>query len=550
MKMRQRRLVTRLILSVIIAFLASMVLTWALHARITKREMSKLFDKVFSDVGADIRSVVDSRMIRKAMILRDCYYEMRNEPWWNDPDESSRRLKELATDLGVDEVIVANSDGWLTHSARRDEVMALNFCEAEGQAREFADLLTTKTEIAQPLLPNSLRGEKIKYVGVWLPDGGFVQVGGKEASVRNISRTALTGLTRDWHVSGSEGGIFITTAGGTVVSHPKAGYEGRQWKIPGDDFYWEKRIIEGFPVYIVVPKSATVADRRVLVSTSAFLNGMALVFAAILVGVVIARYIQDRMREQSAKEMAMARCIQEGAMPRVFPPFPDERRIDIFAMMNTAKEVGGDFYDFYFTGHNKVVFLIADVSGKGVGAALYMMRAKTTIKGIAQTGLPIDEVAKLSNDALSRDNDANMFVTVWIGEINLDTGVLQYVNAGHNPPISICASGKVDYMKARSGLAFGAMPGAKYKSHEVKLEKGDTIYLYTDGITEQPNIKGELYGGERLIAVLKSRLESGVKAVDGAFSPLIDIIFNDTMNYGGEAEQADDCTQLVLRYNG
>lgn len=550
MKMRQRRLVTRLILSVIIAFLASMVLTWVLHARITKREMSKLFDKVFSDVGADIRSVVDSRMIRKAMILRDRYYEMRNEPWWNDPDESSRRLKELATDLGVDEVIVANSEGWLTHSARRDEVMALNFCEAEGQAREFAGLLTTKTEIAQPLLPNSLRGEKIKYVGVWLPDGGFVQVGGREASVRNISRTALTGLTRDWHVSGSEGGIYITTAGGTVVSHPKPGYEGRQWKTPGDDFYWEKRIIEGFPVYIVVPKSATVADRRVLVSTSAFLNGMALVFAAILVGVVIARYIQDRMREQSAKEMAMARCIQEGAMPRVFPPFPDEHRIDIFAMMNTAKEVGGDFYDFYFTGHNKVVFLIADVSGKGVGAALYMMRAKTTIKGIAQTGLPIDEVAKLSNDALSRDNDANMFVTVWMGEINLDTGVLQYVNAGHNPPISICASGKVDYMKARSGLAFGAMPGAKYKSHEVKLEKGDTVYLYTDGITEQPNIKGELYGEDRLMAVLKSRLESGVKAVDGAFSPLIDIIFNDTMNYGGEAEQADDCTQLVMRYNG
>lgn len=550
MNLRQKRLVSRLVVSVIIAFLASMVLTWVLHAKITRREMNKLFDKVFTDVGADIRSVVDSRMIRKAMMLRDRYYEMRNEPWWNDPDESSRRLRELATDLGVDEVIVADADGWLTHSARREEVMAINFCEAEGQAHEFADLLTTKTELAQPLLPNSLRGEMIKYVGVWLPDGGFVQVGGQEASVRNISRTALTGLTRDWHVSGSEGGIFITTAGGTVVSHPKPGFEGCQWKTPGDDYYWEKRIIEGFPVYIVVPKSATMADRRVLVTTSAFLNGMALVFAAILVGVVIARYIQDRMREQSARELAMATSIQESAMPRVFPPFPDEHRIDIFAMMNTAKEVGGDFYDFYFTGPNKVMFLVADVSGKGVGAALYMMRAKTTIKGIAQTGLPVGEVAVRSNDALSRDNDANMFVTIWMGEIDLDTGVLHYVNAGHNPPILLDSAANVEYLNARSGLAFGAMPGAKYKAHEIKLEKGDAIYLYTDGITEQPNSKGELYGEDRLLAALKSRLDSGVKAVDGPTSPLLDAIFSDAMKHGGEVEQADDCTQLVLRYNG
>ena len=551
----QRKLVWRLAGAVAIAFAASMALTWALHERMAKREMHRLFDNVFADVAVDIRERVDARMLRQAMVVRDRTYAMREEAWWSDPDESSRRLRALADELGVDEICIADAKGLLTHSARREEVGALDFSTAEGQAREFAALLADKYEVTQPLLPNTLRGERVKYVGVWLPEGGFVQVGGREKAVRNLARTAVTGLTHGWHVSGDDGGIFITTDNGTIISHPVAGREGGQWRDPGEGFYCERRAIEGFPVYIVIPKRTAIVERRVLVMTSAFLNGMALVLAAVLVGIVIASYVRGQLAAQRKKEMAMAADIQESAIPRTFPPFPGERRIDLFASMNTAKDVGGDFYDFYFSGPSKLTFLVADVSGKGVPAALFMMRAKASIKGISQTGRRLDEVAAAANDALSRDNGANMFVTAWIGEIDLATGVVTYVNAGHNPPIAISAEPGADgrrtrYLRTKPGLVLGMMPGMPYRSETLRLSPGDALYLYTDGITEQPDAKNELFGEERLECDVDGIVKSGQPLFDGARSGLPGAILACVRAHGLGVEQADDCTQLVIRYNG
>ena len=555
MKTSNRRLVFRLVGAVAIAFVASMVLTWILHEKMTKREMQRIFDNVFSDVAVDIRERVDAKMLRQAMLLRDKYYEMREEAWWNDPDESSRRLRELADELMIDEVCIVNADGLLTHSARREEVGALDFTKADGQAKEFAALLTDKFEVTQPLLPNTLRGDMVKYVGVWLPDGGFVQVGARPQSVRNLSRTAVTGLTHGWHVSGDNGGIFITTVNGTIISHPEAGCEGGQWVDPGEESYCEKRIIEGFPVYAVIPKRTAIVERRVLVATSAFLNGMALILASFLVGIVIAGYVKGQISAQRKKEMAMASEIQESTIPRTVPPFPGEHRIDIFADMNTAKDVGGDFYDFYFSGPTKVTFLIADVSGKGVPAALFMMRAKASIKGIAQTGRPIDEVVTTANEALSRDNGANMFVTAWVGEIDLVTGTVNYVNAGHNPPIFISESPDKDgrrtsFMRSTPGLVLGVMPSVKYRSETLQLKPGDAIYLYTDGITEQPDAKNVLFGEERLEQDISSMLAGGTPLFEGSRSRILGAVLACVRAHGLGVEQADDCTQLLLRFNG
>ena len=552
MTRQQKLLVLRLLAAVVTAFVASMALNWILHGHVADRERRKLFEKVFNDVGADIRWRVDVRMIRQAMLARDRYYDMREESWWNDPDESSRRLRALANELGVDEICVADAEGNLTHSARREEVGALNFRTDKGQAHEFVALLDSETEFAQPLMPNSLRGEMIKYVGVWLPDGGFIQVGAGEKSVRNLARTSVTGITNDWHVSGEDGGIYITTGSGTVISHPNEGGEGGVWTEPSDDFYWEKRIIEGFPVYIVFPRHTSVVERRLLVATSAVINCIALVFASILAGIVFAGFAKERMRERVAKDMAMAANIQENSIPRVFPPFVDERRMDIFATMHTARYVGGDFYDFFFTTPSTVAFLVADVSGKGVPAALFMMRAKATIKGETQSGLPLNEVMARVNDALSRDNDANMFVTAWMGVIDLETGEVTFVNAGHNPPILIerPGNGEHKFLRERSGMMLGAMPGLKYRLHTVHLSPGDMIYLYTDGITEQPNGKGELFGEDRLLFAIGTMRSAGVGAIDGAKSPLLSAIFDAVIAHGADVEQADDCTQLVIRYNG
>jgi serine phosphatase RsbU (regulator of sigma subunit)/anti-sigma regulatory factor (Ser/Thr protein kinase) len=551
----QKKLSWRLVGAVAGAFVASMILTWLLHEHMTKRDMHRLFDNVFNDVAVDIRERVDGRMFRQAMALRDKIYEMREEAWWNDPDESCRRLRALADDLRVDEITIADADGTLSHSARRSSVGAFNFRTATGQAREFAALLDDKYELSQPLLPNTLYGEMVKYVGVWMPDGGFVQVGAQEPTVRHLARTAVTGLTHGWHVTGDDGGIYITTGNGTIISHPEAGHEGGQWQDPGKDFYCEKRMIEGFPVYIVIPRHTAVVERRVLVATSAFLNGMALILASVLVGIVIAGYVKGHLAAQRAKEMAMAADIQESAIPRTFPPFSEERRMDIFADMNTAKDVGGDFYDFFFSAPNKFTFLIADVSGKGVPAALFMMRAKASIKGVSQTGRPLAEVVAEANDSLSRDNGANMFVTAWVGELDLETGVVTFVNAGHNPPILIsCKPGadgrRTSYLRTKPGLVLGMMPGMKYRCETLQLSPGDAIYLYTDGITEQPDAQNKLFGEERLESAIAGMIANGMPLFEGARSGLLSAIMACVEAHGLGVEQADDCTQLIIRFNG
>ena len=547
-----RKLVLRLVGAVAAAFVLSMAFTWILHDHMTSHEAYALIDSAFRDVEASIRERVNSRMIRQAMVVRDRLNEMQTMAWWNDPDESCKHLRALADELQVDEICVANAAGLLTHSVRREEVGALNFCKTEGQAREFAALLDKHTEITQPLMPNSLHGDMVKYVGVWMPSGGFVQVGARAAKLRRLSRTAITGISHNWHVSGEDGYIVITTALGTVISHSDPAFEGSQWTDPQDDeFYWKKRDIEGFSVYVVVPKKMAVVERRVLVATSAFLNGMALVLAAFLVGIVIASYVRSQLRVQREKEMAMAAMIQESAIPRVFPPFPGEPRVDFFADMKTAKDVGGDFYDFYFSGPRKITFLVADVSGKGVPAALFMMRAKATIKGIAQTGKPVAEVVEEANDTLCQDNGANMFVTTWIGEINLDTGVVSYVNAGHNPPLLLHASGNApEYIRTPAAVVLGAMEGMRYRSQELRLEPGDSLYLYTDGIIEQPDGQGELFGEKRLAQVVAGCAESCRRQTERKTSPILEAVVAKVLAHGGEAEQADDCTQLVVRYNG
>ena len=537
------KLVLRLTGAVAVAFLASLALTWLLHDRMTANDAQKLIDIAFKDVEGAIREKVDRRLVRQAMLFRDKLPELRKNPDWNDKKKSVALLRRVANELKVDELCVIESTGLLTHSADERDI-GFDFTNIKGQAAGFKPLLRDQTEVTQSLMPNTRAGDMIKYVGVWRPEGGFVQVGCREGNLRYLARSALTGLTHNRHVSGADGYIVITTGSGTIISHPDEKRESGQWQEPGDDCYWQRRTVEGFSVYVIIPKRTAIVERRVLVGTSAFLNGMALVLAAILVGLVIAAYVRAQVRAQRAKEMTMASDIQESAIPRVFPPFPGEKRVDIYADMQTAKEVGGDFYDFYFSGPQKITFLIADVSDKGVPAALFMMRAKTIIKSIAQTGKPVAEVVTEANNALCEGNGANMFVTAWVGEIDLSTGCIAYVNAGHNPPILLRADDQDSYLRSRPGLVLGAMPGIKYRSQEVTLAPGDSIYLYTDGVTEQIDAHGELFGEERLLSFLSfGRFYDDPERILPSVSTRVSLFAADTA-------QADDRTQLVIRYRG
>jgi len=254
------------------------------------------------------------------------------------------------------------------------------------------------------------------------------------------------------------------------------------------------------------------------------------------------RYIADAAARIDA-ELAFAKAIQHSALPSVFPPYPNRKEFEIWATMHTAKEVGGDFYDFYFVDEDTLAFLIADVSGKGIPAAMFMMQSKTLLKSYAESGMSVESVFTHANEKLCEGNEADMFVTAWMGCLNVKTGLLYFANAGHNPPLVKHADGTFTYLKSRAGFVLAGMEGIRYRKNELQLAPGDVIYLYTDGVTEATDLSNELYGEDRLLAVLDQHAASDPQTICDAVKADVDA-------FAGEAEQFDDITMLCLAYHG
>lgn len=244
-------------------------------------------------------------------------------------------------------------------------------------------------------------------------------------------------------------------------------------------------------------------------------------------------------KKRVERELELAHDIQKSAVPSS-EQFSKQNDFDIYALMNTAKEVGGDFYDFHFIDHNNFAFLIADVSGKGIPAAMFMMGAKTLIKGLADKRKPIDEVFWETNNSLCQGNDTGMFVTAWMGIINLETGHLTYANAGHNPPLVYRRNGQFEYLKDKANFILAGMENSSYTRHELDLNPGDMLYLYTDGVTEADNSEHVLYGEDRLKDILN-------KSFDKSSSEICQAVLEDVKNYAGNAEQSDDITMLCFK---
>ena len=247
-----------------------------------------------------------------------------------------------------------------------------------------------------------------------------------------------------------------------------------------------------------------------------------------------------------ASELAAAKAIQESALPRTFPAFPDIPRFGIYASMDPAREVGGDFYDFFLVGGEcsaeagKLCFCAADVSGKGVPAALFMMAAKREIHGLVESGMGLGEAITRANDNLCEGNDAGMFVTAFVGVLDYATGHVVYANAGHNPPL-VRKAGTWEWVKDKSGLPLGLFGGMPYAAFELDLADGDALLLYTDGVTEAMSATGELYGEERLIGLLREKGALGPEELVGAVRSGV------TLHAEG-AEQSDDITILALEF--
>ncbi len=245
---------------------------------------------------------------------------------------------------------------------------------------------------------------------------------------------------------------------------------------------------------------------------------------------------EQRMKD----ELKMAAAIQEAALPKNFN-LPT-RDVELYALMTPAREVGGDFYDFFYIGMDQLCLVIADVSGKGIPASLFMMQAKTAIKNNARRGSNPAELLEKVNGILCEGNSAEMFVTVWIGILNLKTGLMQCANAGHEFPVLMRCGGDYQLVKDKHGLVLAAMEGIHQKSYDVQLYPGDKLFVYTDGVPEAINEKEEAYGTGRLVERL-NRMKNFEQ------QRILEDVLQDIRNFAGTAEQFDDITMMGIAYH-
>jgi len=245
-------------------------------------------------------------------------------------------------------------------------------------------------------------------------------------------------------------------------------------------------------------------------------------------------------RERIGAELSIATEIQASMLPCIFPPFPERSEFELYASMQPAKEVGGDFYDFFLIDDDTLAVVIADASGKGVPAALFMVITKTLIKNNAQNGMSPARVFEFVNNLLCENNSTGMFVTAFMGYLEISTGRFTYVNAGHTPPLLRRDGGAFEVLRVKPGMVLAGIENIPYKQSELMLQPGDELFLYTDGITEMMNPQNELFGEARL-------LEAANKNADDKFANFLVCVRNEVFQFADSAEQADDITMMALR---
>ena len=255
------------------------------------------------------------------------------------------------------------------------------------------------------------------------------------------------------------------------------------------------------------------------------------------------RQILALEKERIATELELATRIQANSLPKVFPPFPDRNEFDLYASMTPAKEVGGDFYDFFLIDDDHLCLTIADVSGKWVPAALFMMVSSVLIHNAAMGELSPAKVLQTANNQICANNPEEMFVTCWLGILEISTGRLTASNAGHEYPIIKKPDERFELLKDKHGFVLGGMEGSRYREYEIQMEPGTKIFVYTDGAAEATNSNNELFGTERLVTALQ-------KGEEKAPSGILETVNEEIQKFVGKAPQFDDLTMLCIHYIG
>lgn len=299
-------------------------------------------------------------------------------------------------------------------------------------------------------------------------------------------------------------------------------------------------------IYLIAPIAAIILQ--------SFITGIQFIILATVCGAayMFGTIIRDQVAQYEAQkaessrieaELNMASGIQADMLPNIFPAFPERKEFDVFASMSAAKEVGGDFYDFFLVDENHLALVMADVSGKGVPAALFMMISKILVQNYTMMGKDAAKALEAVNNQICANNREEMFVTVWLGILDLTTGKLTAANAGHEYPILKQADGDFEPVKDRHGFVIGGMEGVKYKAYELQLQPDSKLFLYTDGVPEATNANDELFGLERTVAALRTAQNESPEAILGAVDKAV-------ADFVKDAPQFDDLTMLCLHYKG
>ena len=275
-------------------------------------------------------------------------------------------------------------------------------------------------------------------------------------------------------------------------------------------------------------------------------QGYSTQYGSVLISMILMYCILfgDRSKRLTATqtELKTATLIQEAMLPNIFPAYPDRPEFDLYASMDAAKAVGGDFYDFFLIDDDHLCIVIADVSGKGVPAALFMMVSKVILQSCAMLGKSSAEILNKANEAICSNNETNMFVTVWVGILEISTGIITAANAGHEYPI-LMKDGEFSVLKGRHGLVIGGMEGVVYKDYQIKLEPGDKLFLYTDGVPEATNKDLKMFGMDRMLDVLNDNRSASSTEILVKMKEALD-------GFANGADQFDDITMLCIGYNG
>ncbi len=591
-----------LLLCVVVAFGITCIYSWQLQTSLAMTAATGLLRLNIEDVQNDVANTSDIELLK---IARQVAAQITPEHYVNQHEGGvfyNRDLCRLMNSFGLTEINLIDRKG--INVASTDGTFCGYDMAGGQQSAEFLALLQGKKELVQQYqalseYPDIFR----KYAGVALPTGGFVQVGYGAVQLQSSMREVVAGFTGYVHV-GENGGVILLDAQGIIVSDNQ-GYEGKSFQAAGMEMpagipvdtcfemvvYGQPALCmynrsEGYTIFAYYPLDEAMLYRDAGGYSLIFMEIILFAVIFLLIYFLVKKLVVDnihKINRELAKitngnldtrvdvhtneeftmlsrdinltvdtlkkyiaeavarvdqELEFARIVQHSILPTEFPEHPS---FDIFASMVAAREVGGDFYDFYFLDKTKLVLLIADVSGKGIPAAMFMMRSKTLLKSLMGNGLSPAEAFTQANAELSTHNDETcMFVTAWMGVLDLSSGRIEFANAGHNPPL-LGKSDGVSYLKSRPDFVLGGMEDTQYEAQQLQLLPGEVLFLYTDGLTEAMNAKKELYGQERPLSVLNKALDRNAYEMAMAMT-------QDIASYVGKAEPSDDLTMLVLRY--